>query len=452
MEHHLSGNPMLAIAGCWYWIRKMQARYFAGDYREAVDALSKGQPLLWISPSHFEAAEFYFYGALSHAASWDFAPSDEKQQHFEALKAHHNQLDIWTQNCPANVESRVALVAAEIARIEGRDLDAMRLYEQAIRSAHANEFIPNEAIAYEVAARFYAARGFDKIANAYLRAARYGYLRWGADGKVQQRDQKSPQLRQEKPVTSSSKMIAAPVEHLDLATVIKVSQAVSGEMVLEKLIDRLMRTAIEHAGAERGLLIVPRGDELQIEAEATTRGEDVTVHLVDGAHAPAVLPESLVRYVMRTRETVILDDASSQNAFSADPYIVQRRARSILCLPLINQAKLTGILYLENNLTPHVFTPDRITVLKVLASQAAISLENSRLYRDLEDREGKIRRLVDANILGIFIWNLEGMIVEANEAFLRMVQYGRDDLVSGRVRWTGLTPTEWRERDDRSLP
>ncbi len=148
---------------------------------------------------------------------------------------------------------------------------------------------------------------------------------------------------------------------------------------------------------------------------------------------------------------MILDDASSQNAFSADPYIVQRRARSILCLPLINQAKLTGILYLENNLTPHVFTPDRITVLKVLASQAAISLENSRLYRDLEDREGKIRRLVDANILGIFIWSLEGAIVGANEAFLRMLQYGRDDPLSGRVRWTDLTPGEWRERDERAV-
>jgi PAS domain S-box-containing protein len=154
---------------------------------------------------------------------------------------------------------------------------------------------------------------------------------------------------------------------------------------------------------------------------------------------------------MRTQETVMLDDASAQNPFSADPYIIQRRARSILSLPLINQGTLIGILYLENNLTPHVFTPDRVTVLKVLASQAAISLENTRLYRDLEDREGRIRRLVDANILGIFIWNLEGAIVEANEAFLRMVQHDREDLVTGRVRWTDLTPAEWRERDERAV-
>src|SRR5262249_53910207 len=154
-----------------------------------------------------------------------------------------------------------------------------------------------------------------------------------------------------------------------------------------------------------------------------------------------------VRYGIRTQEIVILDDASSHNPFSADPYIVQRRARSILCLPLINQRKCIGILYLENNLTPNVFTPGRVALLKVLASQAAISLENTRLYGDLADREAKIRRLVDANIIGIFIADREGLILEANDAFLRIVGYDREDLVLGRMRWTELSPPEWRERD-----
>jgi PAS domain S-box-containing protein len=396
--------------------------------------------------SYVEAAEHYFYFAISEAALSDSATPVERQQHLEALRMQHKQLELWAENCPENFENRAALVAAEIARIEARDLDAMRLYEQAIRSAHANGFIHNEALAYELAARFYAARGFDKIADTYFLEARYRYLRWGAEGKVRQLDQQYPQLSQEKPVASST----STVEHLDLTTVIKVSQAVSGEVVLEKLIDRVMRAAIQQAGAERGLLIVPRGDELQIKAEATATGKDVTVHLRDGAHGAAALPESLVRYVMRSREIVTLDDASVQTPFSSDPYVIGYRAHSIVCLPLINQAKLIGILYLENNLTPHVFT-DRVTVLKVLASLAAISLENSQLYRDLENREGKIRRLVDANILGIFIWNFEGAIVGANEAFLRMLQYDRDDLVSGRVRWIDLTPVEWRERDEHVL-
>src|SRR5712672_3071859 len=260
----------------------MQARYLAGDYAAAADALSKAQPLGGDPFSqHFEAAEFWFYGALSHAASWDSAPPDEKQRHSEALKAHQDQLDIWARNCPENFENRATLVSAEIARIQGRELEAEHLYEQAVRSARENGFVHNEAIANELAAHFYAARGFDKIAHAYRQDARYGYLRWGADGKVRQLDQLYPHLREKEPVPGPTSTIGAPVDHLDLATVIKVSQAVSGEIVLEKLIDTLMRTAIEHAGAERGVLILPRGVEQRIEAEARTSGDTVAVRLRD---------------------------------------------------------------------------------------------------------------------------------------------------------------------------
>jgi PAS domain S-box-containing protein len=447
-ERHLTTNPVLALPEFWYRIRKTQARFFAGDYASAVDASWRAQQLLWTSPSQFESAEFRFYGALSHAASWDSASPDQRQQHFEALAAHHRQLEVWAENCPENFENRAALVGAEIARIEHRELDAEHLYEQAIYSSHANGFVHNEALANELAARFYAARGFDMIAHAYLRKARYCYLRWGAAGKVRQLDELYPQLREEEPVPGPSSTIGTPVEHLDLATVIKVSQAVSGQVDLEKLIDTLMRTAIEHAGAERGLLILPRGLEQWIEAEATTSGETIIVHLREALIAEAAVPESIIHYVARTQESVILDDALAQHLFSADTYILQQHARSILCLPLTNQAKLIGVLYLENNLAPNVFTPTRITVLKLLASQAAISLENTRLYRYLEEREAKIRRLVDANIVGIFIWNLEGEIIEANEAFLHMLKYTREDLTSGRLRYTDLTPIEWRERDE----
>jgi PAS domain S-box-containing protein len=175
------------------------------------------------------------------------------------------------------------------------------------------------------------------------------------------------------------------------------------------------------------------------------------VHQRNASIAAAFLPESVVRYVMRTRENVILGDATARNPFSADPYIGRHRARSIVCLPLVNQAKLNGVIYLENNLTAHVFTSERITVLKMLASQAAISLENTRLYRDLENREAKIKRLVDADMMAIIMWNIEGSIVASNEAFLRMVQYDREDVASGRLRWTDLTPIEWREHDERAL-
>ena len=198
-------------------------------------------------------------------------------------------------------------------------------------------------------------------------------------------------------------------------------------------------------------MILPRGVEQRVEAEATTAGDTVIVHMRDEAVAEEILPKSVLNYVMHTRESVLLDDAVAQGPFNMDPYIRRRQARSVLCLPLLNQAKLIGLLYLENNLAPQIFAPAQTTVLKLLASQAAISLENTRLYQGLSEREAKIRRLVDANIIGIFIWTLEGEILDANDAFLRMVGYDREDLVAGRIRWKDLTPPEWLDRDARAL-
>jgi GAF domain-containing protein len=224
-------------------------------------------------------------------------------------------------------------VGAEIARIEGRDLDAMHLYEQAIHSAHANGFVQNEALANEFAAHFYMTRGFDMIAHAYLRKARYCYLHWGADGKVRQLDELYPQLRAAEPVPGPTSTIGAPLDQLDLTTVVKALQALSSEIVLEKLIDTLMRMVIEHAGAQRGVLILGPDEDQRIEAEATTSGDTIVVRLQEAPVTEDAVPESIVHYVVRTQESVILDDASAQNPFSADPYIRRHRARSILCLP-----------------------------------------------------------------------------------------------------------------------
>jgi PAS domain S-box-containing protein len=167
--------------------------------------------------------------------------------------------------------------------------------------------------------------------------------------------------------------------------------------------------------------------------------------------SPAELPETVLHYVIRAREIVIIDDALAQNAFSADEYICRKHARSILCLPIVTQAKLIGVLYLENKLASHVFTPARISVLDLLVSQAAISLENAHLYNDLQEREAKIRRLVDSNIIGIMIWDFQGRIIEANEAFLNMLGYSREELISGRIGWAELTPAEWAGADQDAL-
>ena len=447
-ELHLASNRNLGFVECFYWVRKLQARYLAGDHSSAVDAAMKVPPLLWNTPSNFETVEFRLYGALAHAAAHDAASGDQRRQHFEALVGHHQQLEVWAQHNPVTFENCAAIVGAEIARIEGRVLEAQDLYEKAVRSAHTQGFTHNEALANERAGCFYASRGFERIATTYLRDARYCYRRWGADAKVRQLEQLYPKIGAEESIADATATIQTPVEHLDLATFIRVSEAVSGEIVFEKLIDALMRAAIEHAGAERGLLILPQGDEYRVEAEATIGSSDVKVELRQTDVTAAHLPVSVFRYAIRTRESVLLHDASGQNSFSGDEYLREHNPRSVLCLPILKQTRLLGMLYLENNLTRDAFTPSRMAILKLLASGAAISIENARLYRDLAEREAKIRRLVDANIIGIFIWDLQGRILEANDAFLTMVGYDREDLVSRPVNWTDMTPPEWRERDE----
>jgi PAS domain S-box-containing protein len=401
--------------------------------------------LLWTSPSFFEVAEYHFYSALSLAGAFHSATEDSREEQIAALADHHRQLEIWAENCPENFENRWALVGAEIARIEGRELDAERLYEAAIKSARTNGFVQNEALAYEVAARFHSSRGLETFAEAYLRKARDCYLRWGADGKARQLDRLYPHL------AAPERQRPAATIDLDVTSVVKASQALSGEIELSKLINQLMTIALENAGAERGLLILPSGDEYLIQAEARATDDQIEVTMRQEPISRIACPESLVRYVIRTRESVILDDASKPNLFSADAYLRDRHSKSILCLPLIKQRELAGILLLENALNSHAFTPARIAVLELLASQAAISLENTRLYSDLQEREAKVRRLVDSNIIGICIFDLDRRILEANDAFLSIVGYTRDDVISGRLSFTGLTPPEWAEADERLL-
>ena len=452
-ERRLEGEPSSGIAAWMYWIRKLQARILADDYAAAAAAAAKAELLLWMSPAIFERADYHFHAALALIRLCEAASGAEQAQYQEGLAIHYRQLQAWAEHCPENFGSRGALIGAEIARLEGRELDAGRLYEQAIRSARANALLHDEAIAYERAATFYLARGFDEIAALYLRNARHGYLRWGADGKVRKLDDEHPQLREEARPPGPTSTIGARVEHLDLATVIKVSQAASSEIEFEKLIDTLMRTAIEQAGAERGLLALARGAELRIAAEATTSGDKVIVRVGDQSMSAVALPELVLNYVQRTRNNVILDDAAAGSPFAEDPHIRRRHARSILCLPLINRAKLIGVLYLENSLAPRVFAPARTPVMKLLASQAAISLENTDLYRKLAEREARIRRMIDADIIGIFVWNFDGRILEANDAFLRIVGHERGDLLSGRLSWREMTPADWVEpREKQWLP
>jgi PAS domain S-box-containing protein len=446
IEDRLSANPLLANAACGYWIRKLQARYIAGDYSAAMDAASKLQPLPWITVGVIEEAEYHLYGALARAAYYDCAPVSERPQYLDAIAAHHGQLQVWSKNCPENFENRVALVGAEIARLEGRHLDAESLYEQAIRSARDNGFVHNEAISYERASDFYRARGFEQFADLYLRNARYCYLRWGAAGKVRHLDAHHPGLAMTD-AYGGKRAPPSPDQPIDVAAIVKASQTLSGEMLLPRLIERLMTIALQNAGAERGLLILIRDGEPRIEAEAGTGQGKIEVAARHAAITRSDLPQSVLHYIIRTQERVLLDDASADDVYSKDDYVRQRRSKSILCLPIVKQRKLVGALYLENNLTPFVFTPDRVAVLEMLASQAAISLENAHLYSDLQLQAGLLQRLP------VSAWTLDpdGTPDFVNEVWLEYSGQTLDFVRSHPEAWMTAVHPEDREAASRAF-
>lgn len=429
-ELHLSSDARLAFAACWYWTRKLQARFLAGDYAAAIDASQNAQRLIGISPSFIETAEAHFYGALSHAAECDSADPAQYQDHFEALTAHYKQLEEWAENGGENFENRVLLVGAEIARIEGRELDAERLYEFAIKSARANGFVHNEGLAQELAAQFYMARGFEVFSNAYLQNARSCYLRWGADGKVRQLDQMHPHLILQPAQAGPGSTIGTAIEQLDLKAVVKVSQAISGEIEFESLIKIFMKTALEEAGARRGLLILPFREGMRIEAEATTTKDVINVHRPRMPVNPSKLPKSVFHYVQRTSGSVLLNDASQEEPFLQDEYIRRNKSRSILCLPLIKQTQFVGALYLENDLATHVFTPGRFAMLRLLASQAATSLENARLYSDLRDAEAFLAQAQSLSQTGSFGWSSAKAEIVCSDETHRIFEFDRSAPVS----------------------
>ncbi len=447
LEGELAANPALALPECWYYIRKLQARFFAGEYADALQAASMARPMLWgTTVTLLEIAEYHFYDALCLAAVYDSASFEDRKYSRARLTGHLEKLETWGDQSPENFANRAALVGAEVARIEGRELDAERLYESAISSARAADLVHNEALANELAGRFYMGRGLETTGYAHLRNARNCYNRWGASGKVKQVDERYPRLREDRTSTASA-TVGPSIAQFDAETVVKSSQAISSEIVLPKVIKNLVRIAVENAGAERGLLILVRDGEPRIEAEATTGQGGVEVAVRQAVVTPSDLPQSVLTYVMRTQENVLLDDASTDKAYSKDEYVQRKRSKSVLCLPIVKQKKLVGVLYLENNLTPCVFTPGRVTVLQLLASQAAISLENATLYTDLQLQVGLLQRLP------VSAWTLkpDGTPDFVNQVWLEFSGQTLDFVRSHPEAWMTAVHPEDREMAARSF-
>jgi PAS domain S-box-containing protein len=441
----------IPFSTCFYYIMLLHARFMSGDYEKAIAAGKKANALIWTSTSQLVSIEFAFYYALALTSHHQNVSVELQPEHLEIVKGQEAKFARWTENCSENFAHKRALISAEIARLEGRELDAERLYEYSINLARLNGFLHNEGTANELAARFYLARGFKVVGIAYLKEARSCYANWGADGKVAQLERLYPQLKQE----------ATPSHTLDMITVFKAAHAISKEVVLDQLLKTLMRVVVEAAGAERGLLMLQQEGGLIIRAHqepATTSSEDAS----EAPHPPVgqvVIEEvpletstncamTVINYVRRTKETVVLGEASQDVLFGKDPYFAKTGAHSVLCLPMVKQSQLLGVLYLENNLAPHVFTPSRIELLELLSAQIVTSLENGLLFeglrKEIEDRkraeealresEQQFRTSFELAAVGkVLIDPISGRLLRVNAKVCEITGYTEFELVNMRL-------------------
>lgn len=408
-----------------YYIYKIQCLYLFGEYNRAYSLTSEA--INYVSEQWIEATEYHFYYALVIAGLYDRATPDEQNTYRAILEQQLTKLKAWADAGQENFLHRYLILAGEVARIEGRDIEAIDLYDSAIASAKEHQFIQNEALANELVAKFWLAKGKEKLAKVYLQEAQYNYQRWGATLKVAELEQQYSQLlltstqrRGELTATvstsrtSTSSSTSNGSSALDLTTVIKASQTIGSEIVLEQLLCKLMKILIENAGAQTGFLLLESKGQLLIEAEGTVENDHVNV--LQSIPISNRLPTSLINYVSRTRETIVLQDATREGNFIKDPSIQQHQPKSILCFPLIDRGKLTGILYLENNLTTGAFTPDRLEVLKILSTQAAISIENARLYAEVTESERRLTQFLEAMPIGVSVHEPTGQLYYANQA------------------------------------
>ncbi len=329
----------------------------------------------------------HFYLALTLASLLPAAGAGRRAEMAELLAAQRKRFETWARLCPGNFAGRRLLIEAEAARVEGRALDAIDGYEAAVAAARDQGQLLVEAHALEAAGRFYAGRNVQTVAHAHVERAHDAFRRWGAQRKARLLEEEFPFLAAQGRVRPAGAALPGGREDdVELMTVVKASQAVSGEIVLGKLIESLLTFVLEYAGAQRGLLIVSEGGDHRLAAEAVSTGAGIAVAARQAAPTPSDLPLAVLHYAARTRERVLLNDVAVLNPFSADPYVIQARPKSVLCLPVVRQSKLVAVLYLENSLTAGAFTPGKVALLDLLASQAAISLENAALYTEMENR------------------------------------------------------------------
>ena len=441
---HIANNYRIA---CYYfYLNKLILCYLFDRYREAVEHSAAAEQYLDAGVASILLPIFYTYDSLSKLAVYPDVEIPEQQKILETVITNQEKMQKWANHAPMNYLHKFYLVEAERHRVLGENFEAMEMYDRALKGAKENEYINEEALANELAAKCYLGWGKDKFAQLYLTDAYYAYARWGAKAKVEDLEKRYPQLLapifNQKTSLKTGETIAQMMTVtvattssgvsgiLDLATVIKASQSMSGEINLDRLLSTLMQVMIENAGAEKGSLILRKGNLLFV---AVSCSIDKMCSLEPTLVADSKeIPIAPINYVGRTQETLIINDAAAENNFAADPYIIEHQPKSILCMPIQHQGKTVGILYLENNLLAEAFTPDRLALLKVLSSQAAISIENAQLYANLEAKveertlefqqsEARFRQLYEQSADAILLLD-GGLFIDCNPATVKMMR------------------------------
>ena len=396
MHIWIRANNLTTLSGLY--IVKAILCYLYGEYPGALDCCLKAREYIkGVTGMALVPVHNFFY-SLTLAALYRSAPEAERDSYLEQINKNQESMSVWAENCPENYMCKYLLVDAELAAIlNPRTGKAEKTFDEAIKAAAGSENLFDLALANELAAIFRLNNASDKAGREralyYMTEAYNTYTLWGAYRKAKDIEErygyliKSPAVR-----NTSAETASAPRELLDINTVIKASQAISGEIHLDKLIAKMMGIIIENAGAQKGLLVLEKNDRLYIEASVSVGPDKIEVLQAVPVDNSPDLSEAIVRQVFRTGDNVLLNNASEEGVFIYDPYIVKNRPRSILCTPIRHKDHVMGVLYLENNLAADVFTEDRIELLNVLLAQAAISLDNARLFEERKRSEEELER------------------------------------------------------------
>ena len=396
----------------YFYLFKSVLFYLFNENIKAVEMAGLTEKYKGSFGALIHSSEHNFYYSLVLLAHYPATTKTEQKQYLKKVAFHQKQMKTWAHHAPMNFQHKYDLVEAEKARVLAQNETAVIYYERAINGAKEQGFIQEEALANERAAEFYLALGREKVAKTYMTEAYYCYIRWGAVAKVRDLEEtyfhlisrtQQPETMNLDPTstTTSNRTTTSTSDHstsLDLGTIMKAAQVLSGEIILSELLGKLMTILIENAGATRGSLLTKptfsfnQSDEpWVISATGSVESDDLTVLTNSQQSQDKIIvvslenavPASIINYVTRTKQTVVLNNASHEEIFKNDPYIQRNQPKSILCTPLLNQGQLTGIIYLENNLTTVAFTTDRLTVLHMLSGQAAIAITNAKLYSEV---------------------------------------------------------------------